>query len=148
MARNIMLTAAVLLTTTAVGWADCFLYTDVVMYQPEVPPGSDPLVPDFNDGSYWTVDVIVTVYGDDDWTATSASASLEDAFFFEHPLGGDTQPDPDLFDETWKRYLLSCLRDELPFDEVPIRLYMRPRTEAEPVEEAIEDVPQEYFEDE
>jgi len=56
--------------------------------------------------------------------------------------------DPELFDETWKRYLLSCLRDELPFDEVPIRLYLRPRTEAEPAEAAIEDVPQEYFEEE
>jgi GTP-binding protein len=56
--------------------------------------------------------------------------------------------DPELFDETWKRYLLSCLRDELPFDEVPIRLYLRPRSEAEPDEEAIEDVPKERFKDE
>ncbi|HUU95532.1 MAG TPA: dockerin type I domain-containing protein [Phycisphaerae bacterium] len=88
----------VLLAVRAAAQLDC-AETDVVMYQPQVTPGSDPLVPDFNDGSYWTVDVLATVYGDDDWAATSGSASLEDAFFFEHPLGGDTPPDPDLFDE-------------------------------------------------
>ncbi|MGE3317546.1 MAG: GTPase, partial [Planctomycetaceae bacterium] len=33
--------------------------------------------------------------------------------------------DPILFDEAWKRYLLGALREELPFKEVPIRLYFR-----------------------
>ena len=33
--------------------------------------------------------------------------------------------DPILFDEAWKRYLLGVLREELPFKEVPIRLYFR-----------------------
>lgn len=39
--------------------------------------------------------------------------------------------DPKLFDETWKRYLLGVFREELPFQEVPIRLYLRTRTKSE-----------------
>ncbi len=35
--------------------------------------------------------------------------------------------DPKLFDPSWKRYLLGVFREELPFQEVPIRLYLRPR---------------------
>ncbi|MCH7687477.1 MAG: GTP-binding protein [Planctomycetes bacterium] len=35
---------------------------------------------------------------------------------------------PILFDETWKRYLLGVMREELPFREVPIRLYYRSRS--------------------
>jgi len=35
--------------------------------------------------------------------------------------------DPALFDERWKRYLLGVLHDELPYPEVPIRLYFRQR---------------------
>ena len=35
--------------------------------------------------------------------------------------------DPDSFDNTYRRYLLSVLRDELPFPEVPIRLFFRKR---------------------
>ncbi|MBD3672396.1 MAG: ribosome biogenesis GTPase Der [Planctomycetaceae bacterium] len=58
--------------------------------------------------------------------------------------------DPILFDESWKRYLESCLRDELPFDEVPMRIYWRPRTDAieKQYDDAIEDVPAESLEDE
>ncbi|WP_437223969.1 ribosome biogenesis GTPase Der [Planctomicrobium sp. SH661] len=33
--------------------------------------------------------------------------------------------DPDLFDKNWKRYLVARLRDELPFKEVPIKVYFR-----------------------
>jgi GTP-binding protein len=32
---------------------------------------------------------------------------------------------PQLFDGPYQRYLLTCLRDELPFREVPIKLYLR-----------------------
>jgi GTPase len=35
--------------------------------------------------------------------------------------------DPALFDEGWKRYLLGVMHDELPYPEVPIRLYFRQR---------------------
>ncbi|MBM83664.1 MAG: ribosome biogenesis GTPase Der [Planctomycetaceae bacterium] len=35
--------------------------------------------------------------------------------------------DPSLFDDSWKRYLLGVFREHLPFQEVPIKLYMRPR---------------------
>jgi GTP-binding protein len=34
---------------------------------------------------------------------------------------------PELFDNTYQRYLLKHLRDQLPFHEVPIKMYLRPR---------------------
>lgn len=37
--------------------------------------------------------------------------------------------EPELFDESWKRYLLGFLRETTPFQEVPIRLYFRARDE-------------------
>ena len=39
--------------------------------------------------------------------------------------------DPQLFDESWKRYLLGFLREVSPFQEVPIRMIMRSRSDAE-----------------
>ncbi|MBW3541552.1 MAG: ribosome biogenesis GTPase Der [Planctomycetes bacterium] len=45
--------------------------------------------------------------------------------------------DPSLFDPSWKRYLLGVFREELPFHEVPIKLYLRPRPEGE-IEETAE----------
>lgn len=48
--------------------------------------------------------------------------------------------DPTLFDASWKRYLLGVLRQELPFDEVPIRLFLRPRHRDEPAAPSLEDV--------
>ncbi|MGH7200036.1 MAG: ribosome biogenesis GTPase Der, partial [Planctomycetaceae bacterium] len=39
--------------------------------------------------------------------------------------------DPSLFDESWKRYLLGVMREELPFHEVPIRVHFRPRSAEE-----------------
>lgn len=38
---------------------------------------------------------------------------------------------PALFDNAWQRYLLSVLREELPFHEVPIKLYLRQREQAD-----------------
>ena len=38
---------------------------------------------------------------------------------------------PILFDPTWKRYFLGYLREELPFQEVPMKVYFRPRSEQE-----------------
>ena len=38
---------------------------------------------------------------------------------------------PELFDNSWQRYLLSVLREELPFHEVPIKLYLRQREQSE-----------------
>lgn len=37
---------------------------------------------------------------------------------------------PTLFDNSWQRYLLGVMREELPFHEVPIRLYLRQREQA------------------
>jgi GTP-binding protein len=39
--------------------------------------------------------------------------------------------DPDLFSHNWKRYLLGVLHQELPFHEVPIKLYFRGREDEE-----------------
>src|SRR5712691_1798961 len=38
---------------------------------------------------------------------------------------------PALFDHSWQRYLLGVLRDKLPFQEVPIKLYFRQREQAD-----------------
>ncbi len=38
---------------------------------------------------------------------------------------------PELFDNSWQRYLLSVIREELPFHEVPVRLYLRQREQAD-----------------
>ena len=35
--------------------------------------------------------------------------------------------DPKALDETYQRYLLSVFREQLPFGEVPIKLYLRKR---------------------
>ncbi len=44
--------------------------------------------------------------------------------------------DPTLLDEGWKRYLLSSMREQLPFKEIPIRLYFRGRSEKDEAEES------------
>lgn len=41
---------------------------------------------------------------------------------------------PRLFDATYLRYLLNVFREKLPFRDVPIKLYMRARKQAEPGE--------------
>ena len=38
---------------------------------------------------------------------------------------------PTLFDNSWRRFLLGVMREELPFHEVPIKLYLRQREQAE-----------------
>jgi GTP-binding protein len=38
---------------------------------------------------------------------------------------------PQLFDQTYRRYLLKFMRDRLPFQEVPIQLYLRMRSREE-----------------
>jgi GTP-binding protein len=40
---------------------------------------------------------------------------------------------PELFDSTYQRYLLKTLRDQLPFVEVPIKLYLRSKRRGEPM---------------
>lgn len=39
--------------------------------------------------------------------------------------------DSTLFDESWKRYLLGVFREQLPFHEVPIKVYFRARQDEE-----------------
>ncbi len=43
---------------------------------------------------------------------------------------------PELFDNTYQRYLVKTLRDQLPFHEVPIRLLLRAKRRDEPAEES------------
>jgi GTPase len=53
---------------------------------------------------------------------------------------------PELFDNTYQRYLLKTMRDMLPFHEVPIKMYLRDKKRGEPrpadVEEAAEAAPE------
>ncbi|MAG92724.1 MAG: ribosome biogenesis GTPase Der [Planctomycetaceae bacterium] len=48
--------------------------------------------------------------------------------------------EPKLFDESWKRYLLGVLREELPFNEVPIKLYFRSRDKTETMTRSLEEI--------
>lgn len=48
---------------------------------------------------------------------------------------------PNLFDETWKRYLLGVFREELPFKEVPIKLYFRSKDKYETDVHSLEENP-------
>ena len=41
--------------------------------------------------------------------------------------------DPVLFDDDWLRYLLGFLRDQLPIKEIPIKLYLRGRSDRSPL---------------
>jgi hypothetical protein len=59
-------------------------------------PGEDTLVPDFNDGSYFTFDVMITTQ-QSYFLAAEMQATLEGpAEFFQHPIGGEVPPDPNL----------------------------------------------------
>jgi GTP-binding protein len=44
-----------------------------------------------------------------------------------------------LFDESWKRYLLGVFREQLPFKEVPLKIYYRSRDDQSPVKAGSED---------
>ncbi|MBW7906852.1 MAG: dockerin type I repeat-containing protein [Phycisphaerae bacterium] len=71
----------------------------VVISQP--PSVSDPAAPNFNDGRYWTIDLHVVVTDGDDWTTSSAVFELAAApqgVIWQHPAGGHTPPDPELFE--------------------------------------------------
>ena len=74
----------------------------LVVVPNDVTPGSDPSHGDFNDGTYFTYDlqVIITDFDypprPDDWTSTLAEA-WTDGTFFEHDLGVNGPPNPDLF---------------------------------------------------
>ena len=72
---------------------------DLVPVANDLVPGSDPLHPDFNDGTYYTYDLVVVIGGEHDgdpWAATWAIAET-DGTFFEHGEGGDGAPEPALF---------------------------------------------------
>ena len=39
---------------------------------------------------------------------------------------------PSLFDSTYQRYLLNVFREKLPYHDIPIKLYLRARTQSDP----------------
>lgn len=60
-------------------------------------PGADTLVPDFNDGSYFTFDLMVTHHGQTYFDSALVEATLTGpAEFFLHPAGDQLFPSTDL----------------------------------------------------
>ena len=43
---------------------------------------------------------------------------------------------PSLFDATYQRYLLNVFREKLPFKDIPVKLYLRARSQTDPVARA------------
>jgi GTP-binding protein len=41
---------------------------------------------------------------------------------------------PSLFDATYQRYLLKVFREKLPFHDIPLKLYLRARTQTDPAQ--------------
>ncbi|HEX4069603.1 MAG TPA: ribosome biogenesis GTPase Der [Planctomycetaceae bacterium] len=48
--------------------------------------------------------------------------------------------DPAVLDESWKRYLLGVLHEELPYPEIPIKLYFRQRERADETAPSLEEL--------
>lgn len=59
-------------------------------------PATDPLAPTYNIAQHKVIDLTVNVFGGDRWTTASANAyfvGTDCGFtFWDHPLGGNTQP--------------------------------------------------------
>ena len=92
---------AVALVLAAGSFAMGDVLHQLVVVPNDVTPGSDPEHGDFNDGTYFSYDLQVVITGDpngvpDDWTSTLAEA-WTDGTFFEHDLGTNGPPNPDLF---------------------------------------------------
>ncbi|HET6497268.1 MAG TPA: PEP-CTERM sorting domain-containing protein [Thermoleophilia bacterium] len=84
---------AVAFALCAGAYADITSYLDC--YQANVTPGADPLVPDFNDGTYYTCDLRIVVDGVENewmWTSSAAHGSIDAGVFFEHPVGANGPP--------------------------------------------------------
>jgi hypothetical protein len=62
---------------------------------------SDPEAPDFNNGTYYTFDLVFEATStEDDWSAAEVDAVIDGpGVFFQHPQGGDLPPDEGLFDQ-------------------------------------------------
>jgi hypothetical protein len=86
---------ALLVGGTLVGPAQAGLLLDLVEVDNSgVLPGDDPLVGDFNDGSYFTFDIVVTPTPGDTWLSANMLATTDGpAVFFQHLLGSDVPPD-------------------------------------------------------
>ena len=86
-----VLALAVACAFCAGAYADIETFMDCY-YQAAVEPGADSVVPDFNDGTYYTIDLYVAVTNGDDWTSSAAEATIDFGSFFDHPLGDETPP--------------------------------------------------------
>ena len=87
------------LAASAHGWVG---YDLVPVENGTVWPGEDPAVPDFNDGSYYTFDLVGIVFsrpewGGDHWLGAIVTATIDGpGTFFLHPEGSDIPSDPNL----------------------------------------------------
>jgi len=95
-ARLLMLIAALVLLPARLLADPSQTFELVAVDNSAVLPGSDSLVPAFNDGSYFTFDLMITTV-DADFDVADAEASLTGpSVFFEHPAGGFVPPTEDL----------------------------------------------------
>jgi hypothetical protein len=56
--------------------------------------GLDSLYPDFDSQGWNTYDIVLTVDDGDDWTSASMVLTLHGGVFFQHSLGGNSDPNP------------------------------------------------------
>jgi len=84
---NRALAVAVAFALCSSVYADIETFMDCY-YQPTC---SDPTFPDWP-WNYYVVDLYVEVSNGDDWTSSSATATIDRAEFFNHPLGDETPP--------------------------------------------------------
>jgi hypothetical protein len=127
MKRCLATAVAVLATLSVDALADYSQSFELVPVQNDtVLPGDDPLVPDFNDGSYFTFDLMITTV-DCDFEGASVEATLTGpTAFFQHPAGGHVPPDPNLVAQ-YPAVEFDIFFDGGPGSMVGVDLFERPQ---------------------
>ena len=95
LALGIFLAAALLTPAAFADWS-WQTFELVPVNNSAVLPGADPLVPDFNDGSYFTFDLMILNHNTYFSTAVIGAALTGPSEFFLHPDGDLRTPAPEL----------------------------------------------------